>query len=213
VILLCSAVEAELDFWKDREGVEKLTLGIGPVEAAAAVATALANRDYWLVVNAGLGGALSGAAQIGDGVIVGEDTMDLGLETGEPISLPPGERVVDRARSDTTIVETLRARGFAVLNGVTVSSVTATEETASRLAGRGAQVESMEGFAVLRAAERAGVRAIEVRGISNRCGVREHSGWDFAAGAGGLQRVIDALFDALDDETTRKGFGASRSSW
>jgi futalosine hydrolase len=202
VILLCCAVGAELGFWKERDGVDKLTLGVGPVEAAAAVATALANRDYSLVVNAGLGGAFSGAAQIGDGVIVGEDTMDLGLETGEPISLPPGERVVDHSRSDVTTVQKLRARGFAVLNGVTVSSVTATDETASRLAGRGAQVESMEGFAVLRAAERAGVRAIEVRGISNRCGVRERSGWDFAAGAAGLERVVRALFDVLDDDTT-----------
>jgi futalosine hydrolase len=202
VILLCCAVDAELGFWKDRNGIDLLAFGVGPVEAAAAVATALASRDYRFVVNAGLGGVLSGAAQIGDGVIVGEDTMDLGLETGEPISLPPGERVVDHARSDITIVERLRARGFAVLNGVTVSSVTATGETASRRAGRGAQVESMEGFAVLRAAERAGVRAIEVRGISNRCGERESSGWDFAAGAAGLQRVVEALFDLLDDATT-----------
>ncbi|HLY03919.1 MAG TPA: futalosine hydrolase [Candidatus Cybelea sp.] len=202
MILLCCAVDAELRFWKDREGVDKLILGVGPVEAAAAVATAVANRDYSLVVNAGVGGALSGAAQIGDGVIVGADTMDLGLETSEPISLPPGERVVDRARSDGTIVGKLRARGFAVLNGVTVSSVTATDETASQLAGRGAQVESMEGFAVLRAAERAGVRAIELRGISNRCGARESSGWDFAAGAAGLQKIVEALFDVLDEGTT-----------
>ena len=199
MILLAYAVDAELRFWKDRDDVDRLAFGVGPVEAAAAVATALANRDYRFVVNAGVGGALSGAAKIGDGVIVGEDTMDLGLETGEPISLPPGERVVDRASSDSTTVERLRARGFAVLSGVTVSSVTATDETASRLAGRGAQVESMEGFAVLRAAERAGVPAIELRGISNRCGARERSGWDFAAGAAGLQRVVEAFFELLDD--------------
>jgi futalosine hydrolase len=80
--------------------------------------------------------------------------------------------------------------------------VTASDETASRLAARGAQIESMEGFAVLRAAERAGVRAIEVRGISNRCGARESSGWDFAAGTTGLQRVVEALFDVLDEPTT-----------
>jgi futalosine hydrolase len=202
VILLCCAVDGELGFWKEREGVDTLTLGVGPVEAAAAVATALANRDYSIVVNAGLGGALTGAAQIGGGVIVGDDTMDLGLETGEPISLPPGARVVDHAHSDITLVEKLRARGFAVLNGVTVSCVTASDETASRLAARGAQIESMEGFAVLRAAERAGVRAVEVRGISNRCGARESSGWDFAAGTAGLQRVVEALFDVLDEPTT-----------
>ena len=53
----------------------------------------------------------------------------------------------------------------------------------------------MEGFAALRAAQRAGVPAIELRGISNRCGDREASGWDFAAGLAGLQRVLGALFE------------------
>jgi futalosine hydrolase len=202
VILLACAVEKELAFWQPRGGVETLVMGVGPVEAASAIAAALAARRYSLVVNAGIGGAFDSAAQIGDGVIVGDDAMELGLETGEAVSLPPGERVVERARSDVSIVETLRARGFAVLNGITVSSVTATDETACRLAGRGAQVESMEGFAVLRAAERAGVRAIEVRGISNRCGARERSGWDFSAGTAGLQRLVDALFDVLRDTTT-----------
>ncbi|MFY9738848.1 MAG: futalosine hydrolase [Candidatus Cybelea sp.] len=198
MILLACAVEKELAFWQPRAGVETLIMGVGPVEAASAIAAALAARRYGLVVNAGLGGAFDGAAQIGDGVIVGEEMMNLGLESGEPISLPPGDRVVDRARSDATITEKLRARGFAVLNGITVSSVTATDETASRLAGRGSKVESMEGFAVLRAAERAGVRAIEVRGISNRCGARESSGWDFAAGMAGLARVSNALFELCD---------------
>jgi futalosine hydrolase len=202
VILLACAVEKELAFWRPRDGVETLVMGVGPVEAATAVATALAGGNYRFVVSAGVGGALSGAAQIGDGVIVGEEMMDLGLETGEPVSLPRGARVVDRAHSDVTIVERLRARGFAVLNGVTVSCVTATDETASRLAGRGAQVESMEGFAVLRAADRANVRAIEVRGISNRCGPRGCSGWNFVAGTAGLQRVVEELFDVLDATMT-----------
>jgi futalosine hydrolase len=55
----------------------------------------------------------------------------------------------------------------------------------------------MEGFAVLRAAERAGVPAIELRGISNRVGARERSGWDFEAGIGGLRRITTALFDLV----------------
>ncbi|MGC1379514.1 MAG: hypothetical protein WA814_00675, partial [Candidatus Baltobacteraceae bacterium] len=81
------------------------------------------------------------------------------------------------------------------VRGVTVSRVTATEATARRLAERGAQVETMEGFAALRAAERAGVPAIEVRGISNRCGDRAASGWNIAAGTAGLRHVLDALFE------------------
>jgi futalosine hydrolase len=51
----------------------------------------------------------------------------------------------------------------------------------------------MEGFAVLRAAELAGVRAVEVRGISNRVGDRDQSGWNFAAGVAGVRAALDAL--------------------
>ncbi|MFS8082783.1 MAG: hypothetical protein ACMG51_04970, partial [Ginsengibacter sp.] len=115
------------------------------------------------------------------------------LETGEPILLPDELRVHDRTNSDLTLVDHLVELGFAAQRGVTVARVTASEATAARLANQGAQSESMEGFAVLRAAEIAGVRAIQVRGISNRVGDRALSGWDFNAGVTGLQRVLGAL--------------------
>jgi futalosine hydrolase len=196
VILLASAVEAELSFWKPRSGVETLAMGVGPVEAASALAAALARREYRLVVNAGLGGAFDGAARIGVGVVIVDDVMELDLETGAPIALPPGETIVAKAYSDPELTAQLHAKGFASLRGVTVARVTSSEATARRLArDLDAQVESMEGFAALRAAQRAGVRAIELRGISNRCGERERSGWNFAAGIAGLKRIVDALFE------------------
>lgn len=196
MILLCSAVEAELALWRPRDGVERLVTGVGPVEAACAVSSALARGTYELVVNAGLAGAFNGAARIGDGVVVAEDTMEVRLESGDTFSLPRGERTVEAAYSDATLAQQLKSAGFPALRGVTVSRVTSTEATAQRLArSQGAQVESMEGFAVLRAAERAGIAAIEVRGISNRCGTRENSGWDFAAGVAGLKRIVDAVFE------------------
>lgn len=197
MILLCCAVEAELAFFAPRDDVDVLITGVGPVEAASATAAALATGKYRLVVNAGIAGAFDRAALVGDGVVVSEECMEIRLESGETFSLPRGERTVERVQSDGRLVERMRAAGFAVLRGVTVSRVTSSEATARRLTQTlGAQVESMEGFAVLRAAERAGVAAIEVRGISNRCGARESSGWNFAAGIAGLQNVTGALLQA-----------------
>ncbi len=198
MILLACAIDKELPSWKPRDGVDLLLIGVGPVEAACAVTEALGRRTYRLVINAGLGGAIDGAAEIGDGVAVSDQTIELGLEDGRPIALPDGHRIVDKAYSDRELVDALAKRGYQGLHGVTVSRVTSTEETASRLAHLGAQVEAMEGFAVLRAAERAGVPAIELRGISNRVGSRERSGWSFDAGARGLASVLDTLFEILD---------------
>jgi futalosine hydrolase len=198
VILLASAVAAELKFWRSRDDVTTLFTGVGPVEASCAVTAALCRARYRLVINAGLAGAFDGTAPIGDGVIVSEDAMELALEDGAALNLPRGEAIVDTARSDSALVARLGSKGFSALRGVTVSRVTSTDETARRLAAElAAQVESMEGFAALRAAELAGVPAIQVRGISNRCGARESSGWDFAAGIAGLERITFALFELL----------------
>lgn len=198
MILIACAVEAELSHWPRRDGVETLVTGVGPVEAACAVSAALAARRYEFVVNAGLAGAFDGAAQIGDGVVIASDSMEVDLENGDALRLPRGERTVEEVRSDPSVVERLEAAGFKALRGITVARVTATEETASRLAQRrGAQAESMEGFAVLRAAERAGVAAVELRGISNRCGARERSGWNFDAGIAGLALIAEAFFGLI----------------
>jgi futalosine hydrolase len=198
MILVACAVERELRAWHSRPGIATLATGVGPVEAACAVAAELARERYDLVVSAGIAGAFEGVARVGDGVVVSDETFDLSREDGTPIVLPDAERIEDAARSDVELVAALRRRGFAALRGVTVAHVTTSEATARRLANRGAQIESMEGFAVLRACERAAVRAVEVRGISNRVGTRERSGWDFDAAAAGLARVMHALFDAVN---------------
>lgn len=195
MILLACAVESELRFWKRRAGVETIATGVGPVEAAAAIATALAGGRYELLVSAGIAGVFGDAAQIGDGVVVATETMTIALEGGEPIALPNGERTIEETHSDPALVRSLQTAGFAALRGVTVASVTSTDASAKALAARGAQVETMEGFAALRAAERAGVAAIEIRGISNRCGERARSGWDFAAGISGLERIAAVFFE------------------
>ena len=197
MILLAAAVEAELRFWQARENVATLVTGIGPIEASCALAAALASTQYELVVNAGLGGAFDGAARIGDGVVVGDEAIELNLESGAPLALPAGVKLIESASSAPALVAQLRAKGFPVLRGVTVARVTSSEATARRLAGElGAQVESMEGFAALRAAGLAGVPAIELRGISNRCGDRERSGWNFSAGIAGLERIVNAFFES-----------------
>ncbi len=82
--------------------------------------------------------------------------------------------------------------------GITSATVTSTDARALLLAQRyRADVESMEGFAMLRAAEQAGVPAIGIRGVSNIVGDRAASGWDFRAGARAAVETTRALLDVL----------------
>ena len=197
MILIACAAGKELEFFRPRPHVELLVTGIGPVEAAAAVSRALAQGSYDYVINAGIAGAFDGTADVGDAVVVSDDFLQLDLETGAAIALPDGLRVIDRASSDLVLVDRLVELGFRSVRGITVPRVTATDETAAKLAALGAGVESMEGFAVLRAAEIAGVPAVEVRGISNVVRERSRSRWDFAAGVRGAERILDAVLSIL----------------
>lgn len=197
MILLTCAVGEELRFLKPTPHVEMLVTGVGMVEASSSIARALAQSPYSLVVNAGVAGALPGTAQIGDGVVVADEFVELGIETGEAFALPDGARLVNRVTSDLSLVDSLVENGFASRRGITVSSVTATDKTAARLARFDVEIESMEGFAALRAAEMAGVPAIEVRGISNIVGDRAKSGWNLTAGITGLSRVLEALLSVV----------------
>jgi futalosine hydrolase len=197
MILVVCAVAKELDWLNSRAGVEVLVAGVGPVDAAARVAKHLSHNKYDVVVNAGIAGAFSSCAEVGDGVVVGEEMMELNLETGERIALPDGNIIADRVPADAQLAEAITALGFPLVRGITVARVTATDTTAQRLREKGAEIESMEGFAVLRAAQLAGIPAIEVRGISNYVGDRAKSAWDFDAGLRGLRRVLNATLDLL----------------
>ena len=195
MILLVCAVAQEVEWLGPRAGVETLISGIGPVDAAVRTARALAAQRYDLVVSCGIAGAFPGVAHVGDGVVVGEELYEMQQESGAPLALPAGSLIADRVPSDAQLIEAITALGFPLVRGITVSHVTATEVTAQRLRARGAEIESMEGFAVLRAAQLATVPAIEVRGISNMVGDRSKSEWDFDAGIMGLRRVLNATLD------------------
>jgi futalosine hydrolase len=196
------AVDREISWWTGRPNVDVLVSGIGPVEAACAVATAISAKRYDLVVEAGIAGAIVDSAAIGDGVAVLDDRLELSLEDGRALALPAGSSIDDRAESDPRWVAVLQSLGFAALRGVTVCRVTSTDATAEHLAEAGFQIESMEGFAVLRACNRNGIPAIQIRGISNRVGERERSGWNFQAGLDGLTRIATALFERIAAEDT-----------
>lgn len=197
MILVTCAVGKELGFLRPQPHVELLVTGVGPVEAAAAVSRALAQSRYDLIISAGIAGGFEGEAELGEGVVVADEMLELDLETGAPITLPDGAQVVNRASSDLTLVDRLVELGFRAVRGITVPRVTATDVSAARLAALGVGIETMEGFAVLRSAEIAGVAAVEVRGISNIVCERKNSRWDFAAGVRGAETVLTALLSLV----------------
>ncbi len=190
---------------RSRDGVHVVAVGVGPVEAAHGTARALAARRYQAVINAGIAGGFRDRCTVGDVVVVTrEEYAELGLEDGTAFPLPEGASLVRMVEAHFSLLQPFLDGLIPVIvgRGVTSATVTSTNARATLLAQRyRADVESMEGFAVLRAAEQVGVPAIEIRGVSNLVGDRAANEWDFAAGARAAVETTDALLDVLLTES------------
>lgn len=165
-VLLVAATDIELC---DRPG---LVCGIGPVEAAAATARALALEPADAVLHVGIAGARGITP---GGLVIGSEAVYSDISAEIP--------VVDRLEPDARLLGALRgalpeALSLPIGTSASVGSVA------------GVRVEGMEGFAVLRACALAGVPGIEVRAISNELAEGDRSRWR-------IGRALEALADAL----------------
>jgi futalosine hydrolase len=179
VLLLVAATHGELC------GHDGLVCGVGPVEAAAATARALALRPFEAVLHVGL----AGGRELEPGtVVVGREAVYCDLSAEWP--------VVERATPAAELVEAaLRALPSAVSLPVHTSAAVG---TASNKLLQGPLVEAMEGFGVLRAATLAGVPAIEVRVVSNEIGEPDRTRWKIAQALEVLATTIPALLPTLE---------------
>jgi futalosine hydrolase len=157
VLLVVAATAREL---APVEGARTVVCGIGPVEAAAATARALAEEQPTAVLHVGIAG--------GRGL--------------EPLTLVLGTEAVycDAAGPLVPALALPDADLLALLHEAFPDAVLRPIGTSARVGGaRELDVEAMEGFAVLRACELAGVPAVEVRVVSNEIGEQDRARWLF----------------------------------
>jgi nucleoside phosphorylase len=179
VILVVAATEREL---ARIEGAETLCTGIGPVEAALATASALADDRPDAVLHIGIAGSHTLEPPA---IVIGSESIFCDV-VDEASTLPRVERVLPDAKL------------LAVARRVLPDAYLRPIGTSARVGGgTNCDVEAMEGFGVLRAAALAGVPALELRAISNAVGEPDRARWRFedafAALGDAAQRVLAAL--------------------
>jgi nucleoside phosphorylase len=142
------------------DGARMLVCGIGPVESAAATARALAQERPDAVLHVGIAGA-NGLPPLS--LVLGSEALYCDAA---------GPLVPSRAHPDAKLLARLRdAFPDAYVRPI---------GTSARVGGaHGVDVEAMEGFAVLRACELAGVPAVEVRVIANEIAEPDRGRWHF----------------------------------
>jgi futalosine hydrolase len=176
-ILVVAATPRELEC---AAGAATLACGIGPVEAAAATAGALAGSAAGAVLHVGL----AGGRGIEPGtVVLGSESLYCDLHADVHVArrtLPDGE-LLAAARAALPEARLLPIGTSAAVGGTS-----------------GCDVEAMEGFAVLRACELAGVPALEARALSNEIAEPDRARWRFADALALLAASLPALLEALD---------------
>ena len=152
--------------------------GVGPVDAALSTARALAEQRPRGVLHIGIAGAHGIEPPA---LVIGAEARY--CDTDSPL-------VESRVLPDARLLGTARSalpRALCLPIG-----------TSARVGGSaGCRVESMEGFAVLRAAALAGVPAVEVRAISNDVGEADRTRWRFDDALAALEQALSPLLDAL----------------
>ncbi|MGE3513146.1 MAG: hypothetical protein AB7N65_30155 [Vicinamibacterales bacterium] len=178
-ILVVAATDRELV----REGDwRSLCCGVGPVDAAAATAAALARERPAAVVHLGIAGARRAAGLAPLALVIGTEAIYCDLSVPErwaPHRIIPDERLLAAARRSLTAAV---PRPIGTTGRVGQSS--------------GCDVEAMEGFAVLRAAALASVPALEVRVVSNEIEEADRGRWQFEEAFATVRSVTPQLVRA-----------------
>lgn len=175
MLLVVAATQLELEGLGD---AETFVCGIGPVEAAAATAGALARRKPDAVVHVGIAGARGlppGTIVIGSEAVY-EDARSV--------------LVRDRVEPDPRLLAAARR----LLPDARVLPI----GTSAQVGGTSAcEVEAMEGFAVLSAAAAVGVPAIEIRAVSNEIEEPDRARWHFDEAFTALAEAVPHLLAEL----------------
>jgi futalosine hydrolase len=178
MILVVAATEREL---AGAAGAATLACGIGPIEAAAATARALAEQRPDALLHVGIAGARGIPVPqlvIGSEAVY-EDAVAAGLV---PQRVRPDPRLVDAAQRALPDARVLPIGTSARVGGTT-----------------DCEVEAMEGFAVLRAARIAGVPAVEIRAVSNEIDEPDRGLWRFDDALAALDAALPRLLSAFHE--------------
>jgi nucleoside phosphorylase len=176
VRIVILVVAATLDELRGAEGAETLVCGVGPVDAAARTAAAIAAARPSALLHVGIAGAR----------VFAEPSFVIGSEAVYCDADDPNWFVLRQPATPALVDAARRA-----LPDARVAAI----GTSARVGGStGCDVEAMEGYAVLRAAALADVAGVEVRVLANAIREPDRSRWRFddarEALAAALPRLI-----------------------
>ena len=185
-------------FQKGQHNCELLITGVGLPATIFKLSQKLHQRDYDLIINAGIAGAYNRGIELGTVLQVTEDRFgDLGIEEA------------DGSFRDLFVIELSDPNVFPFQNGklinsqssnfdflprataVTVQKVSGTISSAQRLQQLyAADLESMEGAGVFYVAQQCKISCLQIRAVSNYVEARNRDAWKIKLALDQLNEVL-----------------------
>jgi futalosine hydrolase len=205
-LLIITSVEAEARAIGAIENAHIVIGGIGRTNAAAATTEAIvrawgrgSGAGFDAVISAGIAGALPGSGlNIGECLVASQCiyaeegiVTSKGFATLQAMGFSLGDFEGNAVPVDEELLDLL-GTNFPIGPIATVATCSGTNDAAAEVVRRtgGALAEAMEGAAVVHAARRLKVPAIEIRTISNTTGDRTTQQWDISGALAALGEAM-----------------------
>lgn len=210
-ILIVSATEKEIfptlnkikSFNHDDLGVDILVTGIGAVFTTYLLTRKLSEKEYDLVINAGIAGSFNLDLNIGDTVYVQSDQFaDLGFEDKDEFYtvFEKGFIAKDQFPFKNALLE--NPYEFAIdlkkVSGITVNTTHGSKKNIDLFKGKfNADIETMEGAAFFYVCLNEGVKFFQIRTISNYVEERNEAKWNIPLAIKNLNQKLLEITNAL----------------
>ena len=205
-ILVIAATKAEIEpFTGVNKNVEILITGVGVPSTIYLLQKKLQQKETGLVIQAGIAGSFTEAINLGDVVLVKQDTFaDIGMEEKEQFTSIFNTGFTDKDAFPFTdgwlinLNDLLNHLPLRSVKGITVNKVSdSLVQKQQFLKGFAPQVESMEGAALHYVCLQENIPFIQIRSISNFIGERDKSRWKLKSAIINLNEQLNKLTDKL----------------
>ncbi len=205
-VLLVSATEFEIaSYLKQKDRIDVLLTGVGMPMALYQLQKKITENKYNLVIQAGLAGAFTTKFELGETVLVKQDTFgDLGIEEKElftPIFETDLFNKNEFPFENGWLVNKsniLQQSTIAVVKAVTINKVTDKGSVKQQLIDSfNPDIETMEGAALHYVCLQQNIPFIQLRAISNYVGERDKTKWKIDVAITNLNNELQKLLNQL----------------
>ena len=206
-ILVVAATQLEIEpFINLKNNIEVLICGVGIPSTIYHLTKKLLQEKYDLVIQVGIAGSFTKKIKKGEVVAIKQDAFaDIGVEeegkfkTVFQLGFGDENKFPFKNGCLINTSEILQATNLKKVKAVTVNKINDSKKQAKQLKNIfNAEIESMEGAAFHFVCLQQNILFLQIRGVSNKVGVRDKTKWKIIDAIANLNRELINLVDTIN---------------